>query len=751
LTAINPRLVDALRNRYLLEKELGRGGMATVYLAHDLRHDRPVALKVLKPELAASVGVDRFLREIKLAARLQHPHIVPVHDSGEANGLLYYVMPYVEGDSLRHRLAEAPMLPVEEAVGIARDVAAALDYAHRHDTIHRDIKPENILLHEEHVLVADFGIGKALRAASADKLTETGMSLGTPAYMSPEQAAGEDVDGRSDLYSLGCVLYEMLLGEPPFTGLTAQAVIAKRFVQTPADVAALREGVPRPVARIVQRLLARAPVDRYASAAEVVVALSASVQAAANHAAARAPEKSIAVLPFESLSQDLDDAYFADGVTEELLNALAAIPDLRVAGRGSAFSFKGRSTDPRAVGAALQVATVLEGTIRRSGKRVRIAAQLTSTSDGYQLWSERYDRVLEDIFDLQDEIASAIARRLRVTLEQRSGAPPTSDVAAYELYLKGRALLYRRGHSVSAALECFQRATELDPQYALAWAGLADAHTASCFSSLLRPAHAMPRALDAARRALALDPELAEAHCALAEAALLYQREYLLAQREFGRALELNPNYPQARVWYGLHYLHLAAGRTEEGEDQLKGLLAIDPLSAYAHITFGQLYFFSGRAAEAVEILRRGVELDTESYLGQWSLACCLAIAGLWEEAAVEGERALAMSGRHVWSLAAMASIFAGLGKPREALAFLRELEARAMREYVQPAMLLQAAAAAGQTDAAMGYAATAVEERDPMFTMIARVWPLYNQLRRDSRFGQLIGRLNYPASPHTR
>jgi TolB-like protein/Tfp pilus assembly protein PilF len=539
----------------------------------------------------------------------------------------------------------------------------------------------------------------------------------------------------------------MLVGEPPFTGVTAQAIIAKRFVQTPADVAALRDGVPRPLARIVHRLLARAVVDRYASAGEAVAALTGVDQAPHDHAAAPTPEKSIAVLPFESLSQDRDDAFFADGVTEEILNALAAIPDLRVAGRSSAFSFKGRNTDPRAVGAALNVATVLEGTIRRSGKRVRIAAQLTSAVDGYQLWSERYDRVLEDIFELQDEIASAIARRLRVALDEREGAPPTSDVAAYELYLKGRALLYRRGHSVTAALECFQRATELDPNYALAWAGLADAHTTSCFSSLSRPAEAMPRALQAARRALALDQELAEAHCALAEAALLYQREYPLAEREFGRALELNPNYPQARVWYGLHYLHLAAGRTAEGEHQLEGLLAVDPLSAYAHITFGQLYFFSGRAAEAVDMLRRGLELDPDSYLGQWSLACCLAIAGRYEEAAVEGERALAISGRHVWSLAAMASISARLGRAMDALAFLRELEARAMREYVQPAMLAQAAAAAGDTDAAIAYVGAAVEGRDPMFTMIARVWPLYDDLRHDARFTTLIGRLGYPAS----
>jgi eukaryotic-like serine/threonine-protein kinase len=737
------RLAAALAGRYGIERELGAGGMATVYLAHDLKHGRHVAIKVLGDDVARTLGAERFLREIRLAAKLSHPHILPLYDSGEAEGLLYYVMPHVEGASLRDRLSRLRMLPVEEAVRVASEVAGALDYAHRHGVVHRDIKPENILLHDEHAMVADFGVGKALSAVEGEAFTQTGVSVGTPAYMSPEQAAGESVDGRSDLYSLGCILYEMLVGEQPFTGATVQAVITKRFIQTPADVMALREGVPRPVARVVQRLLARAPADRYQTGAQVAAALAEADTALGLRTV---PEKSIAVLPFASLSQNQDDAFFADGITEEILNALAAIPDLRVAGRGSAFSLKGRHEDPRAVGAALNVATVLEGTIRRSGNRVRIAAQLTSTADGYQLWSERYDRVLEDIFAVQDEIAAAIAGRLRVTLGGPPGPPPTRDLAAYELYLKGRALLYQRGPSIPAALECFQRAVTLDPDYAQAWAGLADGHTTSCFSSMARPAQAMPRALEAARRALALDPDLAEAHCALAEAAMLYERDYPLAERAFRRAIELNPNYPQARVWYGLHYLHFVAGRTGEGEQQLATLLASDPLSAYAHVTFAQLCFSSGRAAEAVGSLRRGLELDPASFLGQWSLACCLTVAGRLEEATAEGERALVMSGRHVWTLATLATAYARLGKPTDARAFLREAEARGIREYVQPSMLAQMAAAANEMETAIGYVRSAVEGRDPLFTMLARTWPLFDELRTDPRFLQLVAELKYPA-----
>jgi len=326
----------ALTGRYTITRELGAGGMATVCLAHHVRHGRDVGLKVLRPELAESLGRERCLREIQLAAKLSHPHILPLYDSGDAGGALFYAMPNVEGHSLRDRLTTQRQLPVDEAVRIATEVAGALDHAHRHGVLHRDIKPENIMLQDGHAFVADFGIGKALDDAAADTLTQHGMSVGTPAYMSPEQAVGETADARSDIYSLGWVLYEMIVGEQPFTGRTAQAVIAKRFVQTPVDVAALREGVPGPVARAVQKALARVPIDRYDTAALFVTSLS---EVEAVSAKPAAPEKSLAVLPFTNLSSYPENEFFADGVTEEILNALATIPDLRVAGRASSFSF----------------------------------------------------------------------------------------------------------------------------------------------------------------------------------------------------------------------------------------------------------------------------------------------------------------------------------------------------------------------------------------------------------------------------
>ncbi|MFO0071760.1 MAG: protein kinase domain-containing protein, partial [Gemmatimonas sp.] len=545
----------------------------------------------------------------------------------------FYVMPVVQGQSLREQLETKRQLPIADAVRIASEVAGALDHAHRLGIIHRDIKPENIMLQDGHVLVADFGIGKAISDAPGDTLTQVGMSVGTPAYMSPEQAVGEEVDGRSDLYSLGCVLYEMLVGEPPFTGPTVQAVIAKRFVQTPADVMALREGVPRAVARALQQALARTPIDRFETTALFASVLTVTE---VQRDGTAPPEKSLAVLPFTSLSRDPEDEFFADGVTEEILNALAQIPGLKVPGRSSSFSFKGKNEDVRSVGAKLGVATILEGTLRRAGSRLRITVQLIDASDGYQLWSERYERVIEDVFAVQDEIAATIAERLRLSLavgrSASTGRPPTTNMAAYELYLKGRALLYRRGRSILEALECFKDAVALDGEYAQAWAGLADGYTTSAYSGFGPARTAMPLALDAARRALVLDPDLAEAHCALACATMLYERDYALAEREFTRALALNPNYPQARAWYGLFLLQWVSGRDAEAEAELTRLYELDPLSSYANVILGFSSISAGRYEAAVNHSRRGVELDPASFLAHFSLLVAITCAARYEE-----------------------------------------------------------------------------------------------------------------------
>src|SRR5437899_6388736 len=375
LSDLAGRLEVALTGRYAIGRRVGHGGTALVFLGRDPKHARPVAIKVLRPELAVALRADRFRRRINFTARLNLRHILPLLDSGEAAGFLYYVMPYVEGESLRDRLVREPQLPVEEALLIAREVADALEYAHQHGVVHRDIKPENILISAGHAVVADFGIARAIQAAGAPTVTQTGILLGTPAYMSPEQAAGDsELDGRSDIYSLGCVLYEMWAGAPPFTASTAQAVIAMRFTHRPPEVSSVRDGVPLWGSRAVARALARDPAERYATAAQLAAALIAPEPGSPVQREAPT-DKSIAVLPFTNMSSDPEIEYFGDGIAEEIINVLARLPGLRVAGRSSAFSFKGKHENLRVIGDKLAVGTVLEGSVRKAGAQLRITGQ----------------------------------------------------------------------------------------------------------------------------------------------------------------------------------------------------------------------------------------------------------------------------------------------------------------------------------------------------------------------------------------
>src|SRR5256712_4308721 len=583
------RLKAALADRYAIERELGRGGMASVHLARDLKHGRLVAIKVLRPEIAAALGPERFLREIEVAARLTHPHILLLHDSGQAGGSLYYVMPYIEGESLRDRLERDGQLPLEDALRIAREVASALSYAHSHDGVHRDIKPENILLSGGEAVVADFGIARAITAAAGGKLTETGIAIGTPGYMSPEQAMGsERVDGRSDLYSLACVLYEMLAGEPPFTGPSAESV-ARQHVAAPAPHVSVMRPVPPAVDQAIVRALAKTPADRFATAAEFVEALAAPAQRvramgrrtsrlaagaglAATLVAAAAglfvlsrlhgtpalpggTGQSIAVLPFVNVSGAPQEEYLSDGISEELINALSKLPQLQVVARPSSFAFKGKNEDVRQIGQALHVATVLGGSVRRDANRLRVTAQLTDARNGYNLWSETYDRQMGDIFALEDEISHAIMRALQVHLASgdslRLLRHPPRDVEAYQLYLKGRYFYDKRGFGpVQQALAYFQQALAHDSNYALVYAGIADAYFTLTGWSYLLPREGMPKARAAALKALALEPSLAEAHASLGDQLCFYDWDWPAAEREFRRAIELNAALANAHYFY---------------------------------------------------------------------------------------------------------------------------------------------------------------------------------------------------------
>ena len=737
------RETETLAGRYRIERELGAGAMATVYLARDLKHDRDVAVKILRPELAESVGRERFLREIQLAAKLAHPHILPLFDSGDSNGLLYYVMPNVQGRSLRDRLIADRQLPVADALHIAAEVAAALDHAHRQGVVHRDIKPENIMLQDGHALVADFGIGKALSDIADDALTQVGASVGTPAYMSPEQAVGESIDGRSDIYSLGCVLYEMLVGEPPFTGPTAQSVIAKRFVQTPADVAALRDTVSRPLARVVQRALARTPMDRFETAAELHDALHASASSSTS-SQGHPPAKSIAVLPFENLSADKEGDYLGDGLSEEIINVLTQIDGLRVAARTSAFSFRGTRDDLRTIGEKLTVATVLEGSVRKAGTRLRVSAQLIDVADGYHLWSERYDRELVDVFAVQDEIAAAIAAKLRVTFDtsaarQRARATP-AQVEAFELFLKARAMVARRV-DMEQAIALLERVVELDPAHARAHAAIAEAWRLLAGFNRAPAEVAIPRAKQSIAASLTIQPDLPEALAVLAAVAFSFDWDARAAVRYWERALELSPMLSEARVMFALYGLIMGCGDIERGAIEARRAHHDDPRSPTVVALASQVYDIAGHTAEALLAARQAVELEPHSLLGLTTLAMVSAETGDAEAALRHAQRAIDISARSPLMLAVAALAESVRGDADRANGYFREILVRSEFEPPAYSALTLAAMAAARMDDAVDFACRSADAHE-LLAGFALYMPVYAPLRAHPRFAELRDKL---------
>ncbi|MEZ0333010.1 MAG: protein kinase [Gemmatimonadales bacterium] len=752
-----------LAESYRLERELGRGGMARVYLAHDLKHDRPVALKVLHPDLGAALGAERFLREIRTAARLQHPNILTVFDSGSAEpapgdptgrALLWFSMPFIEGESLRDRLRREAPLPVDDAVSIACEVSEALEYAHGRDVVHRDIKPENILLFRGRALVADFGIARALSdddAHDAARLTQTGLALGTPAYMSPEQASGEGrLDARSDVYSLGCVLFEMLAGEPPFTGPTALAVIAKRFTETVPSPSQGGRPLPPELERVVARAMAPAPADRFPSAGALAAALRAgepwSRRATGPEEPGRGAPPSIAVLPFANLSPSPDNEYFADGMTDELINALAKVPGLHVVSRTSCFAFKGHSEDAREIGRRLHVATVLEGSVRRAGPRLRVATQLINVTNGFLLWSESFDRETEDVFAIQDEIARAISSALRGRLlDSRAEARvrrPTDDLEAYQLYLKGRQSWNRRTEQdLQEAMRAFEQALARDPGFALAHAGMADTWALLGFYSAVPPGDAYPRAKRAARQALDLEPALAEAYPAFAYSAMYYDWDWVEAEQAFRRAIELHPGYANAHQWYG-NFLSVM-GRAEEAIATFERALALDPLSALKYAALGWGCYFARRYQRGEEECRRGVGLEPGNVVAHGWMTLNLLGLGRGEEAVAVAEETARLSGYGVSSLGLLGYAYGAAARRREARSVLERLIATSATRYISQYDVALIHLALGHDEAAMEWLQRGHAQRDHQMVFL-KVDPRLDALRVRTDFGRLLERMRF-------
>ncbi|MEA3245703.1 MAG: protein kinase [Gemmatimonadota bacterium] len=621
MPTIADRLSDALGDRYEIGRELGHGGMAIVYLAQDRKHGREVAIKVLQPELAATVGAERFLREIEMAARIRHPHIVPLYDSGDAGGLLYYVMPFLGGESLRTRLDRDKQWPIDDAVRIANEVAEALSHAHAQGVVHRDIKPENIMLEAGHAVVADFGIAKAVSAPGGG-ITETGLSVGTPSYISPEQASGDaNVDGRADLYSLACVLYEMLAGRPPFVGPTAASVIQQHLTLEPVPLTSLRPAVPGGISVAVHRALAKAPTDRFTTVAQfaealrlptatrppaappgasarripwrprwlvaagiVVIAAAAAWAARDMLGVGRQRIDSLAVLPLDNLSGDPGEEYFVNGVHDALIGELSKISGLNVVSRTSVMSYRGTTKRTPEIAAELHTDGLIEGSVIRSGNTVRIQIQLIDARQDRHIWSRTYDRDVTNVLSAMGEVAGTIAGEVRVALTSQEVAHLAAgrgvDPVAQEHYLRGRDLVYRRDSaSLPTAIAELKEAIRRDPSYASPYASLAFAYVYAANGGVFPESsyvwHA--RALAAASRAVALDSLNPEGYAVRGYQGLYTGAPADSTELVLRRAIALRPNYAEAWGWLAQA---IAVGQPRLAIAAMDSALRLDPSAA---------------------------------------------------------------------------------------------------------------------------------------------------------------------------
>ncbi len=705
-------LETALGAVYTIERELGGGGMSRVLLAEEKRLGRKVVVKLLSPELGAGVSAERFEREIRLAARLQHPHIVPLLAAGDVNGLPYYTMPFVAGASLRERM-QSGHLASSEAQGILRDVAKALAYAHKQGIVHRDVKPENILLTEGTAMVADFGVARAIAAAKTlserGTITQLGTQVGTPAYMAPEQAAGDpDVDFRADLYAFGVMAYELLAGQHPFAERrTAHALVVAHMTEAPKALTTHTSTVAPSMASIVMQCLGKDPVERPRSASDIVAVLDAAgltpVSLPAAPVKTPVPGATIAVLPFANMSGDADNEYFSDGITDDIITALTQVRDLRVAARASAFSYKGRNEALTVIGDTLGVATVLQGSVRRAGNKVRVTAQLMNAHDGFQLWSERFDRDLDDIFAIQDEIARSIVERLELTLGLRAEksivAKPTDDLAAYELYLRGReAVLQRTPPSMRRGLDFFQQALARDPNYARAHLGVAEAWIGLGVYQALPPLEAGKNAEAAIAVVESLDPTLVGIDLLRGQLKLYLRADWDTAGADLERVLARTPDDPFANAYMALMsaLLRERATRSKWAARAVK----CDPLSPHIRALAGMSFYFSGDYDEALALYEEGLAMDSNSVVCLWQSAIALERLGRYEEQLLRIRRAVELSRRGVLMISFEYRALSLLGRKAEAQALVDEVVGRVDHEHVGEMFWLAPAVFEGNEEA---------------------------------------------------
>ena len=733
---LRDQLQHTLGASYTLQRELGGGGMSRVFMADDTALGRSVVVKVLPPEMASGVSIERFKREISLAARLQHPHIVPLLSAGETGGLPYFTMPFVEGESLRARLARGEEISVKDAVHLLREVASALAYAHRKGVMHRDIKPENVLISEQHAVVTDFGVAKAISAATqtgADDLTAVGVALGTPAYMAPEQVAGDPgTDHRADIYAFGVIAYELLAGRAPFAGRSAQALMAAHVLETPETISNRRVGVPTELAALVMRCLEKSPDNRPQSAEDILRKLD---DVPSTHREQKDGRPSVAVLPMVNTTGDPENEHFSDGLTDELIGVFSKVDGITVTGRTSTFALKGKGLSVRAITELLHVQHVLEGSVRRAGDRLKVRVQLVN-ADGSVIWSESYDRRLEDVFAVQEEIAQAVVRSLEVKLVATRGPlvrPATKDLMAYDLFLKGRYV--RRGMApdqMRLAIQYFEQAVARDPSYARAYAWLSDTHWLQIVLASRPTSEQVPLAREYAAAALALDSSLAEGYWAMAQLLFGFDWDGGAAERAFKRAILLDPGFEEARHLYAIFLIHW--NRMEEAEAELTRTLEIDPLLAAAHHTFGRLHLSMRRPDQAITHLREALTLEPMFSLAHSQIGHAYLQKGMPAEAITEFE-----AGARIGSPSDKAHLaygYAMAGRREDAMAILVNLVSPG---HHPPAFQLALAyVGLGDHDEAFRWLEQAREEHDPWLTTV-NIDRAFDPLRADLRFGDIV------------
>ena len=772
---------------YQIVSTLGAGGMGEVYRARDSRLERDVAIKVLPESLLADAqALARFEREAKLVAALSHPNILAIHDVGTDAGITYAVTELLSGETLRDRM-NAGAIPLRKITDFGRQIALGLAAAHVRGIVHRDLKPENVFITTDGVVkILDFGLAKRdLSGAPAGgsvaatvARTTPGTILGTVGYMSPEQVRGEPADYRTDLFSFGAVLYEMALGKPPFREPTDVETMTAILRNDPPDLH--RRGSTSPeLLRVIGRCLEKKPEERFQSASDLAFVLSvfsepgsadtmqvvdqsaeSSVRVPSAGRTASGPggleasgprgratisdssRASIAVLPFRNMSADKENEYFTDGITEEIINALTKIEALRVASRTSSFAFKGKEEDVRRIGEQLGVRAVLDGSVRRSGNRLRISAELISVVDGYNLWSERYDREMEDVFAIQDEISLAIANVLKVRLlagEDRAlVSRATDDVEAYNHFLKGKYFFNRR--VPREAIAEFERAIARDPAYAPAYTGLADAYCIFGFYGGVPTLDAFAKARAAASKARELEPESAETHLALGLVEHYYGWDFELEDREILRAIELSPRSPAAHSWLGLKRAFL----NDPAEARRHAIRAreLEPLSPNVHTNVGWTYFAERNFEAAEREFRRALSVDADALYPLWACGITLQLSGNHEESVAMLEKAVRLTERsQTWYLGHLGGCYGAAGRESEARAVLAELRERSSREYVAPFHIAFVHAGLGDDDSAVSALELACEQRNAL-AWWPRSAPLFDGLRSHPRFESVLAKI---------